>query len=262
MTDALSSTSRKEPGPDGPPVVTGPQVSALAGRIFAGCGSVVFRLMQRYRSYIAPIAEVVSSVPPGSAVLDVGCGGGLLLHVLARTGRLAAGSVGFDSSPGAIKIAQDALARHAALAGSTQQPVLRFELRAVADGWPAGPDDLGGLFDVVTIVDVIHHVGAGLQASGSPAGRSAQRGVIEQACDLVRPGGLLIYKDMCRRPLWRAWANRCHDLLMARQWINYCPVEDVEAWARERGMVVLTRGRRNMWWYGHEGLVLQKRRPT
>ena len=49
------------------------------------------------------------------------------------------------------------------------------------------------------------------------------------ACDRVRLGGLLIYKDTASAPAWAAWVNRLHDLVLARQWIHYAPIADVEA---------------------------------
>ena len=47
--------------------------------------------------------------------------------------------------------------------------------------------------------------------------------------------GPLLYKDMSSRPLWRAWANRLHDLVSAREWIHYAELESVIKWAKRRG---------------------------
>src|SRR6266576_3469231 len=74
----------------------------------------------------------------------------------------------------------------------------------------------------VSMIDVMHHVPP-----------SFQKEFLLTACRHVRPSGLLIYKDMCRRPRWRAAANRLHDLVLARQWINYLPISQVELWAGE-----------------------------
>ena len=114
---------------------------------------------------------------------------------------------------------------------------MEFERVDATAAWPCGEEQ----FDVVSIIDVMHHVPV-----------AAQRSVIETASRRVKPGGMLLYKDMCRRPLWRAWANRLHDLVVARQWINYAAVQDVERWASEAGMRVVERERINRLWYGHE----------
>ncbi|MBA4119657.1 MAG: hypothetical protein C0513_03025 [Isosphaera sp.] len=188
----------------------------------------LLRLTQVHRPRICPMADVLETIPPGSRTLDVGCGGGSLLMLGVLTGRVASG-VGFDSSRPAIEAAQRARAR------LPSPDALRFEHRRVQDGWPPG------LFDAVTIIDVLHHV--------PPA---AQAGVIQLAAARLAPGGLLIYKDMCARPRWRAAANRAHDLLMARQWIHTPPVGQVEGWAAGLGLSLVRSLDRSVLWYGHE----------
>lgn len=207
----------------------------LARGLFpSGTGSLTFRLLQHYRPFICPFDALIPLIPADSRVLDVGCGGGLWLGLLAATGRLAEG-VGFDSSTSAISLAQQ-MRVPASHAGK-----LRFEHRGVQDPWP------DGLFDVVSIIDVMHHV---------PLAHQAQ--VIDLAASRVAQGGLLIYKDMCRRPAWRALANRAHDLVMARQWIHYAPVEKVSTWAVSAGLRCQHAGSLPRWWYGHELRVFVK----
>jgi 2-polyprenyl-3-methyl-5-hydroxy-6-metoxy-1,4-benzoquinol methylase len=104
---------------------------------------------------------------------------------------------------------------------------------------------------VVSLIDVLHHV---------PPGR--QRAFFAGAVARVRTGGILLYKDMCRSPLWRAWANRAHDLLLARQWIHYVPLARLEAWAAEEGLQLVHRRAYARLVYGHELLVMRKGGPA
>lgn len=196
-------------------------------------GSLVMRAMQHYRPYISPFGAILNAVPPGSRVLDIGCGGGLFLALLARTGRIQRG-LGIDTSAPAIAIAQDMSARLPAGHG------VRFEARSASLPLP----DEG--YDVVTLLDVMHHI--------PPA---AQRLVLEQALARVEPGGRFIYKDMVKRPVWRALANQLHDLVIARQWIHYLPLENAVAWAEAKGCKVVETRTVNMLWYGHEMVVFQ-----
>jgi 2-polyprenyl-3-methyl-5-hydroxy-6-metoxy-1,4-benzoquinol methylase len=194
------------------------------------------RKLQHWRPYICPFEELIKHVPQGASVLDAGCGGGLFLALLAATGKRITGH-GFDISPVAIDVART-MAESAKATGSA----LHFEVRPVEDQWPHRE------FDVVSMIDVMHHVPP-----------SFQREFLLTACRHVRPGGLLIYKDMCRRPLWRAGANRLHDLVLARQWIHYLPIAQVEQWAGEAAMHLMHRADRlNRLWYGHELRVFQK----
>ncbi len=201
----------------------------MAGGLYQDA-DLLTRQMCRHRTRICPLELVVEQVPAGSSVLDIGCGAGLVLNALAGGGRLASG-LGFDASPGAIRAAQAAADRLAAT-GATPPT---FEHRRVEQGLPSGEHD------AVMMIDVMHHVDP-----------SARRGLIAQAASRVRDGGRFIYKDMVDRPRWRAWANQAHDLVMARQIIRYCPVEDVEAWAREAGLTLEHSKDANRLWYGHE----------
>ena len=196
-------------------------------------GSAVMRAMQHYRPYISPFEQMIKAVPPGSRVLDIGCGGGLFLGLLARTGRIQRG-LGIDTSQPAIAVAQEMRARLPSGHG------VRFEARSAALPLP----DEG--YDVVSLLDVMHHIPP-----------QAQRLVLEQALSCVEGGGLFIYKDMCARPLWRAFANRLHDLLIARQWIHYLPLMRAIEWAQAKGFTVEASRTTNMLWYGHEMVVLR-----
>jgi 2-polyprenyl-3-methyl-5-hydroxy-6-metoxy-1,4-benzoquinol methylase len=187
-----------------------------------------------YRPTICPFEELLPLVPKGSRVLDVGCGGGLMLSLLAASGRINTGQ-GFDTNGGMIQLASRVAETHSL--------PLTFEQRSVTDGIPEGA------FDVISIIDVMHHIPP-----------NAQAGFFKDVAARLPPGGTLIYKDMCKRPIWRAAANRLHDLTLARQWIHYRPIENVRQWANDLGLALAKAQTHNRLWYGHELIVLH--RPT
>ena len=207
-------------------------LSDIAAKLFANDA-----LTQRYRPYICPFEDLLPIVPAGSSILDVGCGGGLFLGLLAAQERIRFG-VGFDSAASAIATAQR-MRRRAAECGA--KATLDFQRRDANGPWPAET------FDVVSIIDVMHHVP-----------KSAQRSVFESAAARLRSPGLLIYKDMARTPVWRAWANRLHDLLLARQWIHYVPIDQVERWGSELGLALVDARSFNRYCYGHELRVFKR----
>lgn len=210
-------------------------VAALAAPAYRG-ESLATRFMQYGRPFISPFHTLLPLFPEGARVFDVGCGRGLMLLLLAQYERLAEG-VGFDIDGGVITEAaraRDRLARD--VAGRVQ-----FHHCPIGTPWPAG------VFDVVSMVDVLHHV--------PPA---AQEFVVREALARVAPGGMFIYKDMCQTPRWRAAFNRLHDLVVARQWIAYRAVADVEAWARQAGFTLTMQRDESMLWYGHELRVFRK----
>lgn len=216
------------------------ELSAIAARVYADAPPLQ-RFLATYRPFICPFEWLLQVVPKDARVLDVGCGIGLLGALLVETG-VTRHVTGFDSCAPAIRVAQ------AAAKGLADRHPLRphgttidFQHWGVEAPWPTGP------FDAVCVVDVMHHVPT-----------AARRSIIDLAMERLVPGGVLIYKDMVRRPLWRATANRLHDLALARQWIRYEPVENVEAWARARGGELIRVERGNRWWYGHELRVFRR----
>ncbi len=211
-------------------------IGGVARKMYVG-GSLLGRFIQHHRHRIAPVATLVDAVPTGSDVLDIGCGGGLLLICLASAGRIHSAH-GIDSSSGAIETARKAAIR---LRSFIQGPTPNFECRSVEKGLP------DGTFPVVCLIDVLHHV--------SPI---AQEKAFRDAVAKVRPGGILLYKDMCDRPFWRAGMNRLHDLVIAKQWIHYVPIESVDRWALDCGLQIERAQRISILWYGHELRVFRK----
>lgn len=59
------------------------------------------------------------------------------------------------------------------------------------------------------MIDVLHHINP-----------RQQQNVVKEAVSRVAPGGLFLCKDIDVRPRWRNLANRLHDLILARKWIN------------------------------------------
>jgi 2-polyprenyl-3-methyl-5-hydroxy-6-metoxy-1,4-benzoquinol methylase len=191
------------------------------------------RLLTAHRPRICPFERLVDAIPAQSSVLDIGCGNGLLLYLLARAGRLREG-IGVD-------IRRDAIdAGNAALRGfGVDQASLRVAGEPAS--WPRQA------FDAVAMIDVMHHV---------PPER--QRETLAAACAMVRPSGLLVYKDMARSPAWAAWANRAHDLLLARQWIHYLPIAEVESGAVGSNMRLVRSDSVRLGWYAHELRVFRR----
>jgi hypothetical protein len=85
-----------------------------------------------------------------------------------------------------------------------------------------------------------------------------QRALFHEAASRVRTGGTLIYKDMCEKPLLFAWANRLHDLVIARQWIHYLSATSVCDWSRQEGFQLVESRDIRMLWYGHELRVFRR----
>ena len=167
--------------------------------------------------------------------MDIGCGSGIFLGLLEYFGLKIQG-FGFDASRSAIDCANAMTRRH-------NHFDLRFEHIRKEDPWPDGQ------FDVVSIIDVLHHIPV-----------EHQKSAFEAAAARVSPGGLLLYKDMSNTPWYLASANRLHDLIVAREWIYYVPVADIERWAIGLNLQLENKESVRMLWYQHDLRVFRKPR--
>lgn len=125
---------------------------------------------------IAQIQTEIGHDLRGSAVIDLGCGGGLLAEALARSG---ASVVGVDRSRASLAVA----ASHGA-----GLPTLRY-----LEGDVRSPGLPAGCADVVTAADLIEHV-------------DPFSAVLASAARLLRPGGRCFVTTInrTRRARWLA----------------------------------------------------------
>jgi 2-polyprenyl-3-methyl-5-hydroxy-6-metoxy-1,4-benzoquinol methylase len=154
--------------------------------------SLSVRLHTRLRWSTAPFVELEALVPRTGAVLDVGCGHGLLaLWLLEQAGGRRV--TGVDPDRSKIAVAQ----RAAAEVGRSD----RAEFVAVADEWLPDPDS----HDTVVVADVLYLLGRG------PA-----LGLLGACARAVRPGGTVVIKEMADEPRWKRRLAAAQEVLAVR----------------------------------------------
>ncbi|NNC91482.1 MAG: class I SAM-dependent methyltransferase [Acidimicrobiia bacterium] len=206
------------------------RASDTAAQLY-GSAPLFSRLQQRLRPRVCPFEQLVPEIRnSGGRMLDFGCGAALFgLHCLTE-GYVKAVD-GVDVSASALEVAE--AARHLAADGEN----VRFRLGEIPES----------TYDVISMIDVMHHI--------SPV---EQRTTFLGLCDSLAPGGVLVYKDMCRRPRWQALANRLHDLILNREWIHYVPIDQVVEWAGTAGLTLERRTSFDYLVYGHELAVFRR----
>ena len=149
----------------------------------------------------------------GLAVLDIGCGGGLLSEPLTRLGGRV---TGIDPGPNNIAVARS----HAADFGLVidYRPV---SMESVAEA--------GEHFDVVIASEVVEHV-------------VDQAKFVATACSLVRPGGLFIASTLNRTAKCFLLAIVGAEFVLrwlprgTHDWQKFVQPGELETWARRAGL--------------------------
>ncbi len=154
---------------------------------FAAAPAAV-RLQAVVRALTCPFPAVIGRLPASGKFLDVGCGHGLLIRLIARDpGRRGLELWGIDHD--AAKIAQ---ARRGAPAGA------RFSTAPLAAFAGAG-------FAAAAVVDVLYTV------------RLPDWPELLGGCfAALAPGGRLVLKEVVDRPRWKYWAIMAQETLSVR----------------------------------------------
>ncbi|MCU0560041.1 MAG: class I SAM-dependent methyltransferase [Desulfobacterales bacterium] len=159
--------------------------SARAAWTIYGKEPAATRLHVLVRTLTCPFEPLLKRFPAQGAALDVGCGHGLLINLLARD-PLHAGLTLCGIDHDAAKIEQ---ARRSAPAG------VEFSTRRL-EAFPAH------CFDAVSVVDVLYTVR-----------REAWGEILAGCLRVLRPGGRLILKEVIDRPRWKYWTIMAQETL-------------------------------------------------
>jgi ubiquinone/menaquinone biosynthesis C-methylase UbiE len=165
-------------------------------------------------------------VPQGAKVLDVGCGNGFWLLLLAELGRINKG-IGTEISQKKIDTATALASRH---------PGLRFIYGPPEEPWPHDG------CDCLTMIDVLHHVPPVAQLSFLE--RIARTGV-----------RTVVFKDIDPTDVPRRMMNTLHDMVLAQQIPRYCRAETVASQLQKLGFEIRGEQKIKMLWYGHYLIV-------
>lgn len=151
---------------------------------------------------------------PGSTVVDIGCGGGILSESMARLG---ASVTGIDMAEGPLAVAR----LHQAESG-TNVDYLQTTAEILAGNHP-------GKFDVVTCLEMLEHV-------PSPS-------TIVAACsELVRPGGDIFFSTINRNPKSFLFAIIGAEYLLrllpagTHAYAKFIRPSELETWSRHCGL--------------------------
>ena len=206
-----------------------PKQLSDTARSFSGSLCAKDRFLATYRPYLCPFHVLMEHVPQDCSVLDVGCGGGLWLLLLSRSGRISSG-VGFDVRADKTESANSI---------KNEDDNLEFIQLGIDDNWP------NGSFDCLTMIDVLHHVP--LEQHNDFLGR------IEQA-----RAKRIVFKDIDPASGFKSFMNTVHDVVLSHQVPKYSKRAGVVECFEGMGYAIVENLRCDMLWYSHYLIVAEK----
>ena len=201
--------------------LTGPRRAAVLAAYRPERPGTRFHVWGRWTT--APFESVEALVPAQGDVLDLGCGVGLVSVDLALAGpdrRVVA----VDVDPSKTEVARRAVER----AGVGDQ----VRVQDVPTGWTPPT----AAFDAVVVVDVLYLLG-----------RAAAFDLLDHAVAALRPGGVLVVKEMAATPRWKTAWTRVQESVAVRGLrvtkgvtVELVPTEDLAQHLVAHGLPVRT----------------------
>lgn len=172
------------------------------------------RVLAGLRWAVCPFPEIESALPQEGQILDVGSGYGFFSRYLARRAPKRQ-VVGIDISRERVRLAR---LWHSGVVG------LKFTAVDAAV-WSPPPAD------GIVMIDLLHHMNP-----------EARLHLLNSCSASLKPGGVLVIKEIGRRPLWKYGWNWLHDLAATRGG-TLCFLDEGElpTLARQAGFVLEPR---------------------
>ncbi|MEU2348958.1 class I SAM-dependent methyltransferase [Modestobacter sp. NPDC049651] len=169
--------------------------------------------------------------PLRGTVLCLGCGYGTLETVLAA------------ANPHLDFLASDINAERIAVAQKSVHGLsnIQFSVTDATEGLPPGD------YDNALLSDVLHHLPGG-----------AQEPLLSALWGRVRPGGVLLVKDLDVQPRWKYWWNYLHDRVVAGLPLTYLPPATYQGVLGGLGAAVTTVRPRTRLPYAHYAMLARK----
>jgi 2-polyprenyl-3-methyl-5-hydroxy-6-metoxy-1,4-benzoquinol methylase len=195
--------------------------------------SIVDALKIAYRPYICPFDRLLRLIPEHKKVFDVGCGSGIFLMLVGEYCKPA--------KLGGVEIEAELIRNAAALLSSYN---VRTDL-SLYDGFQF-PEAMKE-YDMIFLIDVFHHVPKEFQIS-----------FLENLFSVMRPGSVLVCKDIDASKKVLVIFNKLHDLIVTGAPRHEIAFGDAVRLLKEIGFNLISQDYIRRFWYPHYLIVCQK----
>lgn len=186
-----------------------------------------------YRPYICPFGSLIDACENAGSIMDIGCGSGQFLLLLAKYTKA--------KKIGGIEISSSLVKNANQLLGTQSKADFRIEQ---FDG--VSIPHFIGEFEMVTLVDVFHHIP-----------KKAQESFIQELYNKMKPGAKLIFKDISASHLY-VYANKLHDMLLGGGMGKEISPTKAKQLLQDKGFEILSMKRKTMLWYPHYTIICKK----
>ena len=215
---------------------TSKELSALLKACVPKNISILDRCKIIYRPYITPFADLLNLIPLRSKIFDIGCGNGALLNLIFQTK--------MPEKIGGVEINKKLVANANELLRNA------FKEDKIADQ-KAGIKEYDGIhlpdlteYDLILLVDVIHHIP-----------RQQLELFLTRLKNKMKPGAVLICKDIDAGKRILVWFNKLHDLLVSQETGNEISMKKAEEKLPRAGFKVVSSEYKRMLWYPHYTII-------
>ena len=188
-----------------------------------------------YRPMICPFDSLMGLIPEGQRVLDIGCGIGTFLQIVAEY-RRPQSIGGIEINPSLIKTSRSVL----------QQLSKHIPTRLEAYNGVDLPACIGE-YNHILLVDVLHHIP-----------KKQHEPFLSNLLAQIRSGTVVIIKDIdASQPFW-CFFNKMHDLLLSTQLTHERGAAELRSSMERLGYKVQQMMQQRVYVYPHFTLVCTK----
>ncbi|PKQ66317.1 class I SAM-dependent methyltransferase [Raineya orbicola] len=143
-----------------------------------------------YRPYVCPFKEILQLIPPESCLMDIGCGSGMFLMLVAELCQ--------PKKIAGIEISEELVknARYLISCYPIQSQIEKYDGSSI-------PDFIAE-YNMITMIDVFHHIPTFQQET-----------FIEQLFSKMSKGSQLLFKDIDASAFPWIYFNKIHDFIFA-----------------------------------------------